>query len=160
MATSEMLYAGTSVMTGTVINTLADGAFAEMESISNVAQKALVLYITVSVNVAGAGGDPTAGFCEVFLGESLDGTDWSGGLVGTDTVYAPGTTDKERALHSLGRIAVNGTNATTNFFKHFQVPMGSVPPFWSVVIENQAGTALGTAAQNYVEYIEGKVQSA
>ena len=160
MATSEMLYAGTSILVGTAIDTLADGAFCTFPSVSNVSQKALVLFITVSVNVVDVGGDPTAGHVNAFLGESLDGTDWAGGIEGTDTIYAPGTTDKELALHFLGRITVNGTNATTNFFGHFQVPMGSVPPHWTVALENQAGTALGTAAQNYVEYIEGKVQSA
>lgn len=95
------------------------------------------------------GTTPTAGTSiEVWIGSSLDGTNYAGGFGGTNAALTPTAS----SLLSLALvIPVTATSNVTHVLPTISVAsvLGGLPPYWFPFIRNSSGVALNATAGNH-----------
>lgn len=147
MTTQSIVYGTRTALTAT-LNSLVNLSNRESNAIDNTSTLAVDYVISVTLKT---GTSPSAGGLIYVWIASSDGTDWTGGATGSDSSYTAG---EEWQLQPLQVFTVSATSnvvykqVTPSLATYFG---GTVPPKFSLIIENQSGAALN-ASSNGIEY--------
>lgn len=146
MAANNIAYGSKTSITITP-GTLANGAARQSASVNNTSGLLLDALVTVTVK-SPSSGIQTGAVVNVYVAGSLDGTAWPGqgsgnadGVTGSDAAI---TMQNPTNLILLGSVNVQ-TNSSTIVSSPLSVAAafgGTMPPYWSVVLDNQTGAAL------------------
>lgn len=147
MATTNIAYASAATVTISPAS-VADGAYRESTAVDNATT---VKYIDALVGgLVRVGTVAADGTIAIYAYASYDGTEYTGGVSGTDGTITWGTTgrsgvDSYLNLPLLGVVSVDTTDdddyVTWGPFSVAQAFGGSLPPKWGIVIKNATGTA-------------------
>jgi hypothetical protein len=159
MAESNIKFATAANITCT-LTSLADGGYRESAAIDNTSNLYMDAHVGGSIQVGAVTAD---GIIEVYAYGSWDGTDYSGGLAGTDETITWGTTPSSSSVEGfnqlklIGILSVDTTDDNNDIeFGPFAVAPafgGHLPRKWGIVIKNSTGIALhATGTNNSLKY--------
>jgi hypothetical protein len=159
MATLSMNYASAATITLT-LTSLTNGSWRASTAVDNTSNLYLDAILGGSVQM---GTSPTNnGTFDIYLYSTYDGTNYTGGVSGTDAAY---TADGEEKLFVLVKsIIVDNTTDQDYVWGSVSVAAafgGTLPSKWGVVVENNTGvTTNATGTNNETQFIGTKLDSA
>jgi hypothetical protein len=160
MTTTSMLTYPAAATITFALPSLANGAWRASTAVDNTANLYMDATIGGSIQVDSTA--PTAGgTIDFYLYASYDGTNYTGGVTGTDATYSD--VNNETSFHFMHSIVVTATIDINYEWGPFNVlsVLGHMPPKWGIVVENNTGRlfhATGTA--NITKYTGIKYASA
>jgi len=156
MATATQNFGTNTALTVTNLHSLGDATWWQSAAIDNGTVKGfwLELFITILTTTT-AGSDGTV---DVYLAGSTDGgADFAGGASGSEGSYTVvGNSDEQ--LQLIASISIDASETTARTYKA-RLFVDNIGEDFSIVIENNTGTALGSTV-NAVEYRIHKYDSA
>lgn len=105
--------------------------------------------IVAPIRIKSGGSASGSGTASLFLVCSEDGTTWTNGI------NPNSTSDQSSLLGSLASltpVVTVAASAALYYFPEFSVYslLGFMPTFWAIVVYNQSGAALDSAATNFI----------
>lgn len=160
MATRTLNYAAAASVTIT-LTSLASAGWRSSAVVDNTTDKYLDALVGGKIQVGAVSADGTL---EIYAYGTYDGTEYNGGLDGTDTAITWGTTPSASSvegfnnLELLGVIAVDTTDDNKDIrwgpFSVAEAFGGLLPSKWGVVVKNNTGLALhATGTNNECQFI-------
>lgn len=166
MATTSVNYGTSTAITCSLAGLTALTGWQSSVAVDN--QTNLFMDALVGGSIQVGSGISADGTLEVYLYGSWDGTEYSGGLAGTDTTISWGLDASVNGASMLSLIAVLNVDATDDDVD-IKIPPRSVasafggvmPRKWGVVIHNNTNANLhATGTNNSIEYTGIKYDSA
>ncbi len=156
MATTTVNFGTNTALTVTNLHSLGNGSWWQSAKIDNGVIKGLWIELFVTIlTTTTAGSNATV---DIYMARAVDGgTDYAGGASGTEGSYTV-TANSSDQLQLIGSMPVDASETTARTFK-FALQVDQLSEDFSIVIENNSGTALG-ATVNAVEYRIHKYDSA
>jgi len=156
MTTTTTNFGTNTALTVTNLQSLGNGAWWQSAKIDNGTIKGMWMELLVTILTTTTAGNNAT--CDVYMAGSVDGgTDFEGGASGTEGTYTV-VANSEDQLTLIGAMPVDASEVTARTFKKRFV-VHDIGEDFSVLIENNTGTAIGAAA-NSVEYRIHKYDSA
>jgi len=156
MTTTTTNFGTNTALTVTNLQSLGNGAWWQSAKIDNGTIKGMWMELLVTILTTTTARNNAT--CDVYMAGSVDGgTDFEGGASGTEGTYTV-VANSEDQLTLIGAMPVDASEVTARTFKKRFV-VHDIGEDFSVLIENNTGTAIGAAA-NSVEYRIHKYDSA
>jgi len=156
VTTATQNFGTNTALTVTNLHSLGNGSWWQSATIDNGTIKGMWMEVFVTIlTTTTAGSNATV---DIYMARSNDGgTDFSGGASGSEGSYTV-TANSSDQLQFIQSMPVDASETTARTFK-FGFPVHDIGEDFSIVIENNSGTALG-ATVNAVEYRIHKYDSA
>ena len=156
MATTTQNFGTNTALTVTNLHSLGDGSWWQSDVLDNGTIKGLWMELFITILTTTTAG--SNGTCDIYMAGSVDGgADFEGGASGSEGSYTV-TANSEDQLTPIGAMPVDASETTARTFKKRFV-VHDIGEDFSILIENNSGTALGSAT-NAVEYRLHKYDSA
>ena len=156
MATTTTNFGTNTALTVTNLHSLGDGAWWQSAKIDNGTIKGIWIELFVTILTTTTAGTNTT--VDIYYAGSTDGgTDFAGGASGSEGSYTV-TANSSDQLTKIAAMPVDASETTARTLK-FRTAFYNIGEDFSILIENNSGTALG-ATVNAVEYRIHKYDSA